>query len=201
MIKYNLSIAIFISCIIVFVLLLIRKKEYDIITAYIILFFGLISLNNALIWKSLESEDKELNISATKNIYYLLWAQIFFLGLGIAHEQKDYSVLILGIIILYNTYKDPKKFFVKSDVTLYSGQNLVYGFEEKMSSTLFILFIFLLFKYTDYKKTYLLISILVITYYKTIMLNEFSEIGNWLWVPGLLSIPLYLFSNYLPNLK
>jgi hypothetical protein len=203
MIRYNLSILTFISCIITFILLLIRNKPNDIITAYVILYFGIIAYNDSIIWKSLENENTnmELNLRGSENMYYLMWGQIFFLGIGIAHEKKDFSVLILGLFILFHGHKNMKKSFMKTDVSLYSSNSLVYGFNEKASPLLFFLTIFLLFTYTNWKNTYLLLILLSVTYYHSIINNKLAELGNWVWIPGLLSIPLYILTTYLPNLN
>ncbi len=193
--NYIFSLSLSIISFIVSILFFIRNKHYDRLYSSIILCYSLISYNDYLIYKSIINNDIELNTYATRNIYYLLWAQVLFIGIGIYFTSNDYSIIILGILLLYYAHNNARKTWLKSDITFTSNNTIVYGFEEKCIQIIMYVLIFCLIKYTDYKKTLPITLILFVTFYKNIIYNN-TNISNWLYIPALLSIPLYIASEY-----
>jgi len=160
----------------------------------ILLCYSFISFNDYLLYKSIESNDIELNNNATKNIYYLLWSQILFVGIGVYLISKDYHLIVLGIFILYYAHQNVRKTWLRTDITSTSNNTLVYGFDEKCINLLIFILFYSLFKYTNYKYSLPLILALFIPYYN--VFNNNKNIGNWLYISSLVSIPLYLISEY-----
>jgi len=192
--NYIFSLTLFITTLITSILFFIRNKHYDRLYSMILLCYSFISFNDYLLYKSIESNDIELNNNATKNIYYLLWSQILFVGIGVYLISKDYHLIVLGIFILYYAHQNVRKTWLRTDITSTSNNTLVYGFDEKCINLLIFILFYSLFKYTNYKYSLPLILALFIPYYN--VFNNNKNIGNWLYIPSLVSIPLYLISEY-----
>lgn len=193
--NYIFSLSLSIITFVVSILFFIRNKHYDCLYSILLVCYSLISYNDYLIYKSIVDNDIELNHYATRNIYYLLWSQVLFIGIGIYLVTKDYSVAILGTLLLYYAHKNARKTWLKSDITATSNNTIVYGFDEKCVQMLIYIILFCLVKYTDYKKTLPITLILFITFY-TNVLHDNTNISNWIYIPSLLSIPLYIVSEY-----
>jgi hypothetical protein len=104
-------------------------------------------------------------------------------------------VLVFGVWILYFGHTNARKMWLKSDITISSDNNIVYGFDDKNIILVLYILLFLLYKYTDFKKSFLLIVLLYLTFYKNIIHNE-STISSWLYIPSMISIPMYIISDY-----
>jgi hypothetical protein len=192
--NYIFSLSLSIISFIVSVLFFIRNKHYDRLYALLLIPYSLISYNDYLIYKSLEDNNTDLNNKATRNIYYLLWSQILVLGVGIYLVNKDYSIIILGLLVLYHGHKNARTMWLKSDITTKSNGTIVYGFDEKNIPLIIYILLFCLIHYTDNKQTIILSLILFMTFYKNVLHND-ENISNWIYIPSLLSIPLYLISE------
>jgi hypothetical protein len=193
--NYIFSLSLSIITFIVSTLFFIRNKHYDRLYSLILICYSLISYNDYIIYKSIIDNDIELNHFATRNIYYLLWSQVLFIGVGIYFISKDYSIAILGMLLLYYGHKNARKTWGKSDIATTSNNTIIYGFDEKCIQILIYILLFCLVRYTDYKKTLPIILILFVTFY-TNVLHDNTNISNWLYIPSLLSIPLYIATEY-----
>jgi hypothetical protein len=193
--NYIFSLSLSIITFITSILFFIRNKHYDRLYSSILICYSLISYNDYLIYKSIIDNDIKLNHYATRNIYYLLWSQVLFIGIGIYLISKDYSIAILGALLLYYGHKNARKTWLKSDITSTSNNTIIYGFDEKCIQILIYILLFCLVRYTDYKKTLPIILILFVTFYTNVLDNN-TNISNWLYIPSLLSIPLYIVSEY-----
>ena len=174
--------------ILVSIILFYRNKPFDRTIAVLTFFYSMVQYAEANIWKYLNNTKS--NLYYTKMIYFLLWSQVFAVGLGLYLNTGNYNCIIIGILLfIYGYYNSPK--FSISKPTQLSNQHLVWGFDYNFYTVICIVMLYFIFKYTDLKYTRIYLTFFLATLLLSWITNKVAAASMWCWISAVLSfIPL-----------
>jgi len=180
----NVSILTFIIGCVVSYTLIKRARPFDKTLAILIFTYSLVQFGEFLIWKSLESGNKELNAFGTRLIYINLYAHSLAIGYGIFIETGNILPFKLGLLLfLYGVITMPS---IKGSSVTDKG-HLLWDFDNRFYVVVFLLAMWSIYKYTDLRYTKIAIIFYVSTYIISYSFRGKGSASYWCWISALLS--------------